>query len=122
MSSDPADIKITPWQSGKRTTEYTKPLSGSVGPSSAKCLFSEEILHEDPEGWYGVLTITKTPEVPSGKSFEVQTKTLITWEGGQKGGARVVATSRVEWSGRSMLKCEFAGPSRARRRAQSLTI
>lgn len=62
-----SDIKITPWANGKRSFEYTKPLSGSVGPSSAKCYFEDEIIHEDADGWYGVVTITKTPDVPSGK-------------------------------------------------------
>jgi hypothetical protein len=40
----------------------------SVGPSSCECKFTDEIINQDPETWYGVITTTQTPGVPSGKS------------------------------------------------------
>lgn len=104
------DIKLGDWTPGdkpgfeKREFSYVKPLSGSVGPSSTTCHIMDEELLKDPEKSYEVFTVTKTPDVPSGKSFEVQTKTSITWAGGAKGGCRMLASTEVVWSSRSMLK------------------
>lgn len=88
----------------KRQYSYVKPLSGSVGPSSTTCHITDEIVATDPEKAFEIFTVTKTPDVPSGGSFEVQTKTCLTWAGGAKGGCRMVASTSVIWSGRSMLK------------------
>lgn len=60
------DTKIGEWQGGKRSTSYTKPLNGSVGPSSTTCYIDDEELAADPEKAYEILSITKTPDVPSG--------------------------------------------------------
>lgn len=113
---DLADIKLNEWQEAakagmkKREISYTKPLSGSVGPSSTTCYIVDEELAKDPEKSFEVLSITKTPDVPSGNSFEVQTKTCLTWAGGSKGGVRMVVTTDCVWSGRSMIKGEAAMP------------
>ena len=88
----------------KREYQYTKPLGGSVGPSSAVCYISDEELAKDAEKAFEVQTVTKTPDVPSGGSFEIQTKTCLTWAGGAKGGVRMVVTTECVWSGRSMIK------------------
>lgn len=105
------DLKLGGWEEAggkKRSFSYIKPLSGSVGPSSTKCHIADEVLAEDQENAYEVLSVTKTPDVPSGGSFEVQTKTCLTWAGGAKGGCRMLATTDVVWTGRSMIK----GPSK----------
>ena len=104
------DVKMNEWQPAakagmkKREISYTKPLSGSVGPSSTTCHIIDEELVKDPETSFEMLSITKTPDVPSGGSFEVQTKTCLTWAGGSKGGVRMVVTTDCIWSGRSMIK------------------
>jgi len=104
------NVKMNEWQPAakagmkKREISYTKPLSGSVGPSSTTCHITDEELVKDPETSFEMLSITKTPDVPSGGSFEVQTKTCLTWAGGSKGGVRMVVTTDCIWSGRSMIK------------------
>lgn len=104
------EYKAKPWVAGskpgmeKREYQYTKPLGGSVGPSSAVCYISDEELAKDAEKAFEVQTVTKTPDVPSGGSFEIQTKTCLTWAGGAKGGVRMVVTTKCVWSGRSMIK------------------
>ena len=104
------DINIGSWVPAdkpgleKRQFSYVKPLSGSVGPSSTTCHITDEEVGKDPDKAYEVYTVTKTPDVPSGGSFEVQTRTCLTWAGGAKGGCRMVSSTEVVWSGRSMLK------------------
>lgn len=103
------DLKISPWTPAanglqKRTLSYIKPLSGSVGPSSATCQIAEEELYKDVDKSFEFLAITKTPEVPSGGSFQVETKTCLTWAGGAKGGCRMLVTTECVWKGRSMIK------------------
>lgn len=115
MSGGLADLKISEWTPptgglGKRTLSYVKPLSGSVGPSSATCQIAEEELHTDADKSYELLAITKTPEVPSGGSFQVETKTCLTWAGGAKGGCRMLVTTECVWKGRSMIKGQLCHP------------
>lgn len=38
-----------------------------IGPSSSECIGEEEIVVQDPEKAYEILSSTKTPGVPSGK-------------------------------------------------------
>ena len=106
------ELKMNQWQPAakagmqKREFSYVKPLSGSVGPSSTTCYITDEELVKNPDTSFEVFTITKTPDVPSGGSFEVHTKTCLTWAGGSKGGVRMVVTTDCIWSGRSMIKGE----------------
>jgi len=90
----------------KRDCSYVKPLNGSIGPSSAKCVIVEEELAKDDTKAYEILSITRTPDVPSGGSFSVHTKTCLTWAGGAKGGCRMLVTTECVWTGRSMIKGE----------------
>lgn len=107
------DYDTSPWSGNgsgglsKREYSYIKPLGGSIGPSSAKCIIVEEQLFKDNEKAFEVLSITKTPDVPSGGSFSVHTKTCLTWAGGSKGGCRMLVTTEVVWTGRSMVKGEL---------------
>lgn len=93
-----------------RSYNYIKPLSAPVGPKSAKCILVDENLHVDFDNFVVTLTTTRTPEVPSGGSFAVKTKTCFMWA--KNNSTRVLVTSAVEWTGRSFLKSEHAlGPS-----------
>ena len=67
-----------------------------------RCLITDECLHVDFDDTITVLTTTRTPDVPSGNSFMIKTRTCITWARGNS--CRVLVTTTVEWSGRSMLK------------------
>ncbi|SPO40631.1 related to YSP2 - protein involved in programmed cell death [Pseudozyma flocculosa] len=86
-----------------RNVSYIKPLTGSFGPKQTKCHLSDENMHVDFDNYVTTLTTTRTPDVPSGGSFSVKTRTCITWAGGGNV-SRVYVTCGVEWTGRSMIK------------------
>lgn len=122
-----SDIDLGPWQGEgrkKRYYSYNKPLHNPVGPKSIHCNLSDEELNTDPETYYEVLTVTKTPAAPAGDIFQVKTKTVnflslalhtsfptehvhfkaISWAGGAKGGSKLLVSTQCEWEGRHMLK------------------
>jgi len=85
-----------------RNMSYIKPLTGSVGPRQTKCELKEESVHVDFDDYVSTTTTTRTPDVPSGGSFSVKTRTCIMWAGPAT--TRVVVSTTVEWTGRSFLK------------------
>ncbi|SNX84843.1 related to YSP2 - protein involved in programmed cell death [Melanopsichium pennsylvanicum] len=104
------DLQISEWSPSSdnrnllsRNISYIKPLAGGFGPKQTKCMLTDENLHVDFDNYVVTLTTTKTPDVPSGGSFSVKTKTCITWAG-TGNVSHVYVTCQVEWSGRSMLK------------------
>ncbi|CDS00964.1 hypothetical protein [Sporisorium scitamineum] len=104
------DLQISEWSPSadnrnllSRNISYIKPLAGGFGPKQTKCVLTDENLHVDFDNYVVTLTTTRTPDVPSGGSFSVKTKTCITWEG-TGNVSHVYVTCQVEWSGRSMLK------------------
>lgn len=114
------DLQIGDWAPQKsgshlltRTYNYIKPLSAPVGPKSAKCILVDENLHVDFDDFVVTLTTTRTPEVPSGGSFSVKTKTCIMW--GKNNSARILVTSNIEWTGRSFIRSKswLTGRTRA---------
>ncbi|CAJ0831241.1 1893_t:CDS:10 [Entrophospora sp. SA101] len=101
------EVHIGEWKSGyngnlTRSTDYIKPLNNSLGPKSTKCIINDESLHRDFENYTTNLSITTTPDVPSGGSFCVKTKTCIMWAGQSE--TRIIVTCSVEWSKSSWLK------------------
>lgn len=86
----------------KRDITYIKPLAGGFGPKQTKCVLQDENDHVDFDDYVTVVTTTRTPDVPSGGSFCVKTRTCFTWAGGNV--TKVYVTCQVEWSGRSMIK------------------
>ena len=94
-----------------RSISYIKPLKNSLGPKQTKCLISDECAHVDYDDAITVLTTTRTPDVPSGGSFSIKTRACITWARGN--GSRVVVTTSVDWTARSMLKGAHS-PTRSR--------
>ena len=103
-----AEIQMSDWAPQgssallARSTSYIKPLNGAVGPRSTKCLLTDECQHVDLDDHIIVLTTTRTPDVPSGGSFSVKTRTCITWAANNH--CRVLVTTMVEWTARSLLK------------------
>jgi hypothetical protein len=77
-------------------------LGGSIGPKSTKCYLKEDVLHLDPTNYVCQLTVTQTPDVPSGGSFTVKTRTCISWCG--QGQVRVLVTVLVDFTKSSWLK------------------
>nr|CAG8435625.1 13588_t:CDS:10 [Entrophospora candida] len=101
------EVHIGEWKAGyngnlTRSTDYIKPLNNSLGPKSTKCIINNESLHRDFENYTTNLSITTTPDVPSGGSFCVKTKTCIMWAG--QSDTRIIVTCSVEWSKSSWLK------------------
>ncbi|TIB00642.1 hypothetical protein E3P96_02595 [Wallemia ichthyophaga] len=107
-TQDLTEIQISDWQpkadSSKlsRTITYIKPLTVGVGPKSTKCVLDDENEHVDFDDHVLVLTSTRTPEVPSGNSFVVRTRTAISWA--TNNNSHVIVSTKVEWTGRSFLK------------------
>ncbi|EST04893.1 GRAM domain protein [Kalmanozyma brasiliensis GHG001] len=104
------DLQISEWSPSSdnrnllsRNVSYIKPLAGGFGPKQTKCNITDENLHVDFDNYVVTLTTTRTPDVPSGGSFSVKTKTCITWAG-TGNVSHVYVTFQVEWSGRSMLR------------------
>ncbi|KDE02887.1 hypothetical protein MVLG_06606 [Microbotryum lychnidis-dioicae p1A1 Lamole] len=103
------DLHISDWAPEKsdsnllaRNLSYIKPLSAPIGPKQTKCMILDETAHVDFDDYVCVITTTRTPDVPSGGSFAVKTRTSMTWA--RNNSCRVVVTTGVVWTGRSMLK------------------
>ncbi|KAI8084514.1 GRAM domain-containing protein [Halteromyces radiatus] len=102
------DLNIGEWIKSEdteqqiRKTSYIKPLNGSIGPKQTQCLQTEEVIYSNLKESVTVLTTTQTPDVPSGNSFSVKTKTCMTWAG--YGRIRMLVTVLVDFTKSSWLK------------------
>lgn len=85
-----------------RYYEYTKPLNGPVGPKQTKCKCTERITKYDLETYVDVVTITATPDVPSGGAFTTLTHIAIAW--GPNNSTKIRMGTWLEWTGKSWLK------------------
>lgn len=91
-----------------RLISYIRQLSGSIGPKQTKCLIEDVVSHVDFEEYVSDLTTTRTPDVPAGSSFAVQTRLVLTWTAA--GGTRMKVSTNVEWSKVRTVSADF--PSR----------
>ncbi|WFC94893.1 hypothetical protein MBRA1_001531 [Malassezia brasiliensis] len=104
------ELKISNWEndgtnkdvSASRKVQYIKPLNGPIGPKQTHCEIKEEQLHIDFDDFCTTMTTTQTPDVPSGSSFYIKTRTCFMWA--EHGHTRLLVTCAVEWTGRSMIK------------------
>ncbi|KAI3628853.1 hypothetical protein CBS14141_000556 [Malassezia furfur] len=104
------ELKISNWEndeadkdvSAVRSVDYIKPLNGPIGPKQTHCKIKEEQLHIDFDDFCTTMTTTHTPDVPSGSSFYIKTRTCFMWA--EHGRSRLLVTCAVEWTGRSMIK------------------
>lgn len=90
----------------ERTLSFIKPINAPVGPKSTQCLIREKNCHYDLRRYTTHVSTTQTPDVPSGGSFSVATRTCLTWAGGWQ--TRLHVTCQVDWSGRSFLRSTYA--------------
>ncbi|CAO1621374.1 unnamed protein product [Jaminaea pallidilutea] len=101
------DLQVGPWKGDgdlkKREFSYIKPLAGGFGPKQTKCVITDEKQHVDFDKYITVLTTTRTPDVPSGGSFSVKTRTCFTWNGNGNV-TKVFVTCATDWTARSMLR------------------
>ncbi|KAI9310764.1 hypothetical protein BX666DRAFT_1151055 [Dichotomocladium elegans] len=109
------DINIGPWEEGQgnvqfmRELSYIKPINGAIGPKQTRCLLKEEIYHKDFHEYVTQLTTTQTPDVPSGGSFTVKTRTCMMWAG--QGQIRMIVTVLVDFTKSSWIKSTIENAS-----------
>ncbi|TFK62469.1 hypothetical protein BDN72DRAFT_390605 [Pluteus cervinus] len=103
------DIQISDWAPVApestllaRNMTYIRPLAGSLGPKQTKCEIRDEMEYCDWEDYVSMVSTTRTPDVPSGGVFSIKTRTCIMWASNVS--SRVVVTTRLDWTGRSLLK------------------
>lgn len=101
---DIEDSKITELSEAKdtRNYSYTKPLNASIGPKQTRCLVTDTLKSCDFSKSVQVEQVTSSPDVPSGNSFKVLTKFLLSWDKNNSTKMKVVTS--VEWSARSWIK------------------
>ncbi|KKY16542.1 putative gram domain protein [Phaeomoniella chlamydospora] len=85
-----------------RQYSYIKPLGGSIGPKSTKCITTENLDFFDLEKAISVTCTTQTPDVPSGNAFSVKTRYCLSWAPGN--GTRIQMNCGIEWTAKSWLK------------------
>ncbi|EJS42793.1 YLR072W [Saccharomyces arboricola H-6] len=86
-----------------REFQYTKQLHFPVGPKSTNCQVMEILLHCDWERYINVLSITRTPNVPSGTSFSTRTRYMFRWDD-QGQGCILKISFWVDWNASSWIK------------------
>ncbi|ODQ53302.1 hypothetical protein SAICODRAFT_25375 [Saitoella complicata NRRL Y-17804] len=96
------DVNCGTWEGKTRKSDYIKPLSGPIGPKQTHCHITEEIAEKDFEKYCSIVSTTQTPDVPSGNSFSVKTRTCLMW--GENNSTRVIMSFTVEWTGKSWVK------------------
>ncbi|SCU91700.1 LADA_0F11496g1_1 [Lachancea dasiensis] len=97
------DISSIPkFKNDVREYQFTKPLSGPVGPKKTKCFIEEKIVFNDFEDQIVVKQTTRTPDVPSGSSFSVETRFYLHW--GANNCTRIFVVSNVIWTSKSWIK------------------
>ncbi|GAA6017417.1 hypothetical protein JCM11491_006651 [Sporobolomyces phaffii] len=104
------EVEIGPWKAvdgaaasddddhalKERDMSYLKPLNAPVGPKQTHCHIHDKNDQMDPETAISNVTVTKTPDVPSGDNFSTVTRSTFTWAEG--GGTHVRVTTEVEWT------------------------
>ncbi|CAO3590838.1 unnamed protein product [Absidia cylindrospora] len=102
------DVNMGEWNKSEETnmqtrkSSYVKQLNGSIGPKQTQCLQTEQVIHSDFKESFTMLTTTQTPDVPSGNSFSVKTRTCLTWAG--YGRVRILVTATVDFTKSSWIK------------------
>ncbi|ABN66668.2 conserved hypothetical protein [Scheffersomyces stipitis CBS 6054] len=86
----------------ERTYTYRRALEYSIGPKSTMCVVSETIEHLNFADYIVVVTNTATPDVPSGNSFSVRTRYVMTWGPQNKTNLRI--SYYIHWTARSWIK------------------
>jgi len=105
------DVDVSDWaeQDGRkeRKMTYVMHMNNRIGPKKSDCNGSERIEVEDPEKAYEIVSETQTPDIPSGKSFKIRTRTCLSHTGAQNDttpATRLYCTTQCDWSASSMLK------------------
>ncbi|KAJ1916079.1 hypothetical protein H4219_003980 [Mycoemilia scoparia] len=108
------ELKITPWsipseanESESQQYNYIRPLNFSIGPKQTNVTQGFTITTKDLERSVVVEETVRTPDVPSGSSFFVKSRTCLSWAAapGLVGGCtRMRVTFKIEWTKSSWIK------------------
>lgn len=85
-----------------REFTYIKRLNNSIGPKQTKCIQTEYIEHMDLDSYIMVRQVVKSPDVPSGNNFAVNTRLYFSW--GTDNSTNMTVITNIVWSGKSFLK------------------
>ncbi|CDK25803.1 unnamed protein product [Kuraishia capsulata CBS 1993] len=85
-----------------RSYKFERALNFSIGPKSAVCEVEEVIDSYDLDKGIVLLTKTRTPNVPSGGSFVVNTRYVFTWA--ENNSTRLQISYFIDWTARSWIK------------------
>lgn len=85
-----------------RTYQYQKGLNYAIGPKSTTVYATEYLVSRVLSDHVEVLTVVRTPDVPSGSAFDVRIRFLLTW--GPNGYTHVACSYWVNWTGSSWIK------------------
>ncbi|CCF57735.1 hypothetical protein KAFR_0D00880 [Kazachstania africana CBS 2517] len=97
---------ITPFDefiNDERVYSYLKQLHFPVGPKSTICEAKDIIVYKDLMKGIELRNITRTPNIPSGKSFVIVTRYLFSWNE-QGNGCDLRISYWIEWSNKSWIK------------------
>lgn len=86
----------------EREFTYIKRLNSSIGPKQTKCLVNEKIEHKDFNHYTLTRQTVRSPDVPYGNSFSVQSRIFLSW--GPSNTTNMLVVSNVVWTGKSLLK------------------
>ncbi|KAJ1678506.1 hypothetical protein EV182_003913 [Spiromyces aspiralis] len=110
------ELKIKPWSLPSKPNEsesqeynYIRPLNFSIGPKQTNVTQTFAITTKDFERAVVVEGTVKTPDVPSGSSFYVKTRSCLSWAAGANGTppggcTRLRVTFKIEWTKSSWIK------------------
>ena len=85
-----------------RDYSYIKKLNFSVGPKSTNCDAEETLIHQDNYDYINIVNTTRTPNVPSGKSFSTKARYMFRW--GSNTTCVLKISYWVDWTGSSWIK------------------
>lgn len=103
------DIQISDWAPTSpgskllaRKMSYIKPLNTSLGLKQTKCNIRDETIYCDFDDYMVIITTIRMPDFPSGSVFSIKTRTCIMWASAAS--TRVVITTQVDWTGKSLIE------------------
>lgn len=86
----------------QRTFEFDKGLNYPIGPKSTRVYMEEKVENFDFEDYVEIVSITKTPNVPSGGVFDCRTRYVFTWAEQNK--TKLYVSYYLNWTGSSWIK------------------
>jgi hypothetical protein len=96
------DYDLFEKEGDERAFEYDKKLNFPIGPSSTRVYCTEKLEHLDYNDYIEVINISKTPNVPSGTTFDCRTRYLFAWD--ENNQTKLTISFKLLWTGSSWFK------------------